>query len=99
MTEVGSGIIDWPPLLARARSAGVEYFLGEQDDAAESRASITSSFSYLQNLRLPAIPAHHGRLKQAACGKRKSSQRRSEIAEQSTGQGAGDRVQRRMRAG
>jgi len=30
MTEVGSGIIDWPPLLARARSAGVEHFIVEQ---------------------------------------------------------------------
>jgi hydroxypyruvate isomerase len=65
MTEVGSGIIDWPPLLARARSAGVEHFLVEQDDAAEPLSSIAASFSYLQNLRLPAIPAHHGRLKQS----------------------------------
>jgi hydroxypyruvate isomerase len=65
MTEVGSGIIDWPPLLARARSAGVEYFLVEQDEAAEPLASITTSFSYLQNLRLPTVPAHHGRLKQS----------------------------------
>jgi hydroxypyruvate isomerase len=65
MTEVGSGIIDWPPLLARARSAGVEHFVVEQDDAAEPLASIATSFSYLQNLRLPAIPAHHGRLKQS----------------------------------
>jgi hydroxypyruvate isomerase len=65
MTEVGSGIIDWPPLLARARSAGVEHFVVEEDDAAEPLASITTSFSYLQNLRLPTIPAHHGRLKQS----------------------------------
>jgi hydroxypyruvate isomerase len=65
MTEVGSGIIDWPPLLARARSAGVEHFIVEQDDAAEPLASITTSFSYLKNLQLPAIPAHHGRLKQS----------------------------------
>jgi hydroxypyruvate isomerase len=65
MTEVGSGIIDWPPLLARARSAGVEHFIVEQDDAAEPLASITASFSYLKNLRLPAAVPHHGRLKQS----------------------------------
>jgi len=65
MTEVGSGIIDWPPLLARARSAGVEHFIVEQDDATEPLASIASSFSYLENLRLPATLKHHGRLKQS----------------------------------
>ena len=65
MTEVGSGIIDWPPLLARARSAGVEHFIVEQDDAAEPLASIAASFSYLKSLRLPAAPKHHGRLKQS----------------------------------
>jgi hydroxypyruvate isomerase len=67
MTEVGSGIIDWPALLARARGAGVEHFLVEQDDAAEPLASIATSFSYLKELllRLPAVPAHHGRLKQS----------------------------------
>ena len=65
MTQVGSGIIDWPPLLARARSAGVEHFVVEQDDAAEPLSSIAASFTYLQNLRLPPIPSHHGRLKQS----------------------------------
>ena len=65
MTDVGSGIIDWPPLLARARAAGVEHFIVEQDDAAEPLASITASFSYLRDLKLPALPAHHGRLRQS----------------------------------
>ena len=65
MSEVGAGIIDWPPLLARARAAGCEHFLVEQDDAAEPLASIATSFSYLHNLKVPAIPVHHGRLKQS----------------------------------
>jgi hydroxypyruvate isomerase len=65
MTDVGSGIIDWPPLLARARAAGVEHFLVEQDDAAEPFASMTASFRYLRNLKLPVLPPHRGRLKQS----------------------------------
>jgi hydroxypyruvate isomerase len=65
MTEVGSGIIDWPNLLASARGAGVEHFIVEQDDATQPLASITTSFSYLKKLRLAALPTHHGRLKQS----------------------------------
>jgi hydroxypyruvate isomerase len=65
MTEVGSGIIDWPPLLAHARAAGVEHFIVEQDEAAEPLASMATSFSYLRDLKLPALPVHPGRLKQA----------------------------------
>jgi hydroxypyruvate isomerase len=65
MTEVGAGIINWPPLLARARSAGVEYFLVEQDVSKKPLASVAASFTYLEKLRLPAIAPHHGRLKQS----------------------------------
>jgi hydroxypyruvate isomerase len=65
MAEVGAGIIDWPPLLARARAAGCEHFLVEQDDATDPLASIAASASYLRDLKVPAIPAHHGRLKQS----------------------------------
>jgi len=66
MTEVGSGIIDWPHLLASAKGAGVEHFIVEHDDAADPFASISKSFSYLRDLRLqPAAAAHHGRRKQS----------------------------------
>jgi hydroxypyruvate isomerase len=63
--EVGSGIIDWPNLLAGARAAGVEYFFVEHDDATQPFASIAASYAYLRALRLPAPVAHHGRLKQS----------------------------------
>ncbi|MGO9933090.1 MAG: TIM barrel protein [Steroidobacteraceae bacterium] len=65
MTEVGSGIIDWPNLLAGARAAGAEHFFVEQDDAAKPLASIGGSFSYLKKLKLPVLAAHHSRLKQS----------------------------------
>jgi hydroxypyruvate isomerase len=65
MTEVGSGIIDWPAMLASARAEGVQHFFVEQDDAAQPLASIATSFAYLRKLQLPPIPAHRGRLKQS----------------------------------
>ena len=65
MTEVGSGIIDWPNLLANARAAGAEHFFVEQDDAAKPFDSIAASLAYLNELKLPAAVAHHGRLKQS----------------------------------
>jgi hydroxypyruvate isomerase len=65
MTEVGSGIIDWPNLLASARAAGAEHFFVEQDDAMKPLDSIAASFSYLAQLKLPATTPHHGRLKQS----------------------------------
>ena len=65
MTEVGSGIIDWPDLLASARDAGAEFFFVEQDDSAKPLASIAASFSYLKDMRLPPPAAHLGRLKQS----------------------------------
>jgi hydroxypyruvate isomerase len=65
MTEVGSGIIDWPNLLASARAAGAEHFFVEQDDAMNPLDSIAASFSYLSQLNLAATAPHHGRLKQS----------------------------------
>jgi len=65
MTEVGSGIIDWPNLLASARAAGAEHFFVEQDDAMKPLDSIAASFSYLSRLKLAATAPHHGRLKQS----------------------------------
>jgi hydroxypyruvate isomerase len=65
MTEVGSGIIDWPNLLASARAAGAEHFFVEQDDAMKPLDSIAASFSYLRQLKLPSTVPHHGRLKQS----------------------------------
>jgi hydroxypyruvate isomerase len=65
MTEVGSGIIDWPNLLASARAAGAEHFFVEQDDAMKPLDSIAASFSYLSQLKLAATAPHHGRLKQS----------------------------------
>jgi len=65
MTEVGSGIIDWPNLLASARAAGAEHFFVEQDDAMKPLDSIAASFSYLSRLKLAATAPHRGRLKQS----------------------------------
>lgn len=65
MTEVGSGIIDWPTLLSSARAAGVDYYFVEQDNAAQPLQSIAASYAYLRELRLAARSAHHGRLKQS----------------------------------
>jgi hydroxypyruvate isomerase len=65
MAEVGKGIIDWPNLLASARASGAEHFFVEQDDAVRPLDSIAVSFSYLNELKLPAAVPHHGRLKQS----------------------------------
>jgi hydroxypyruvate isomerase len=66
MTEVGSGIIDWPSLLASARHEGVDHFIVEHDIAKEPLASIATSFSYLKKLKLELPPGpRHGLLKQS----------------------------------
>jgi hydroxypyruvate isomerase len=65
MREVGGGIIDWPNLLASARSSGVDQFIVEHDDAKQPFDSIAASFSYLKRLKLAPLPKHHGRLKQS----------------------------------
>ncbi|GEM_PF-6854 len=65
MREVGGGIIDWPNLLASARSSGVEHFIVEHDDAKQPFDSIAASFSYLKNLKVAPPPKHRGRLKQS----------------------------------
>jgi sugar phosphate isomerase/epimerase len=52
MLDVGSGVIDWPRLLAAGEQAGVRHVFVEHDEPADAFASIQASFSYLN--RLPA---------------------------------------------
>jgi hydroxypyruvate isomerase len=65
MTEVGSGIIEWPQLLSAARAGGVEYFIVEHDAAEDPLQSISTSFSYLRAIRLTEPAPHKGRLRQS----------------------------------
>jgi sugar phosphate isomerase/epimerase len=50
MTSVGSGIIDFPRVIAAANEAGASYHFVEHDQPADALASIRSSYAYLAGL-------------------------------------------------
>jgi sugar phosphate isomerase/epimerase len=46
---MGAGVIDFPPILAAARKAGVRHFYVEQNSPADALDAIATSFSYLHS--------------------------------------------------
>jgi sugar phosphate isomerase/epimerase len=51
LTEVGSGIIDWKSLFARAGKAGIDVYIVEHDHPKAPFESIKTSYEYLSKLR------------------------------------------------
>lgn len=54
MTEVGSGVIDFPRIFARARQAGIRHAFVEHDSPAAPLESIRASHRAMQRLEIPA---------------------------------------------
>lgn len=52
MTDVGSGIIDWPRLIPAARGAGARHFFVEHDEPVDALSSARTSLAYLRSLRI-----------------------------------------------
>lgn len=52
MVDVGQGVMDWPALLAAARTAGVEHYFVEHDEAKDPIAFAKVSYDYLHRLTL-----------------------------------------------
>lgn len=52
MTEVGSGIIDFPRVLTRAIEQGLRHVFVEHDQPADGFNSIASSYRYLKTVRI-----------------------------------------------
>ena len=50
MTEVGSGVIDWKKIFAKADVAGIKHYFVEHDEPKSPFESIQTSFHYLKNL-------------------------------------------------
>jgi len=49
-TEVGRGVMDWPPIFAAARRSGVRWLIAEQDECAgDSLESAAISAAYLKH--------------------------------------------------
>ena len=46
----GHGILPFPDIVEAARSAGVEWFVAEQDEPGDALADIGSAFRYLAGL-------------------------------------------------
>jgi sugar phosphate isomerase/epimerase len=51
MTEVGSGVIDWKAIFAKADLAGIKHYFVEHDQPMAPMESIQKSYSYLEKLR------------------------------------------------
>lgn len=49
-TEVGRGIIDWPPIFRILKDAGVKYYFVEQDYSPHPLKSVKMSFDYLKSI-------------------------------------------------
>jgi sugar phosphate isomerase/epimerase len=52
MTDSGSGVLDLPAILSRAKKSGVEHYFVEQDLAASPDESLRKSFRFLSSLDL-----------------------------------------------
>jgi sugar phosphate isomerase/epimerase len=50
MTDVGSGTIKWPAILARAAQLGITHSFVEHDQPADAFASVRASYAYLSTL-------------------------------------------------
>jgi sugar phosphate isomerase/epimerase len=51
LTAVGSGVIDWKRIFAKADTAGIKHYIVEHDRPTEPIASIKESYDYLNKLR------------------------------------------------
>jgi len=51
MTEVGSGVIDWKSIFAKADVAGIKHYFVEHDNPKSPFESIQASYAYLKDLR------------------------------------------------
>jgi sugar phosphate isomerase/epimerase len=51
MVEVGAGVIDFPAILTRSRTAGLRHFFVEHDRPEDALASIRTSFAYVSSLQ------------------------------------------------
>ena len=51
MTEVGSGVIDWKAIFAKADLAGIKHYFVEHDQPMMPMESIQKSYAYLEKLR------------------------------------------------
>jgi sugar phosphate isomerase/epimerase len=51
LTEVGSGLIDWKSLFARAGKAGIKVYIVEHDHPKAPFDSIATSYAYVEKLR------------------------------------------------
>ena len=51
MTEVGSGVIDWKAIFAKADLAGIKHYFVELDQPMMPMESIQKSYAYLERLR------------------------------------------------
>jgi sugar phosphate isomerase/epimerase len=52
MVNVGSGVIDFPALFARASEAGIRHYLVEHDRPASPLEDVRTSYQYLSRLQL-----------------------------------------------
>ena len=52
MADVGSGVIDWPSILAEAELAGVRHPFVEHDEPDGAYRSVAASFRYLETLEI-----------------------------------------------
>ena len=50
MTEVGSGVIEFPRIIAAADAAGVRHHFVEHDNPADPLSSVRASYAYLRSL-------------------------------------------------
>jgi sugar phosphate isomerase/epimerase len=46
----GSGVLDWPAILAAGRAAGVDWYVVEQDDPADALVDIATGRRHLERL-------------------------------------------------
>lgn len=49
-TEIGNGIIDWPPIFRMLNEVGVKYYFVEQDFSPNPLASVKKSMDYLKKI-------------------------------------------------
>ena len=51
MADVGSGAIDWKPLFAQSKKAGIDHYFVENDEAKSPIEDLRTSYTYLRDLR------------------------------------------------
>ncbi len=51
MTGVGTGTIDWKPILSASRKAGVRHYFAELDDPVNPISFARASYDFLREIR------------------------------------------------